>query len=694
MKKISILFAKIIGIIAALLIVALVVAFFILNSASFQNKVLNRATVYLHDKLQTKISIDSIRIDVVEQEVELYRVEIEDREHRKMFQMDELDVSVNLWKLLSNEVCIKKAEIGGLRAQLFKEPGQPANYQFVIDAFKKDKKPAEKKDSTSKKGKKIVLNLQDVRLRSINMVYNDKKVQLGQLYYSTGIFGGEKAKITNLSSSWVGKSKKGDIDMSMNIGELTMRKKGKERLVEISNARYVTNNHRPRKNTGKPKRGFFDHGHLDITANMKIVFNHIGKDYVAAQITEATIKDPKTGFDISSLKLKARVKDGVAHIKDFALKQRSTTVNIDTAMLVLPSKKQGRKLRYSTGTITGYTLLKDISRAFSQALKNFSVPLTFSTRIEGTDNSIDFYSVRVSSPDKKLNIAANGSVRNMKDKFKLQVVFKVKQMHTTSQKAVEIINQFAVKKLMLDQLDALKHIKYTGSFAVYHKREAFEGVLNTDVGDIRFDINLDERAKYLTGNASTDNLNLGKTFAVKELGKIVCKTNFSVDYDKHRTAKMRKDMKGKLPIGKAHIEIGEVNYSKTRLKDIFCELESDGAEAVGDIDKPGKAVSYGMYFSYICTTDGTKTKVKPKMRVHVFDKLFKKKDKSNIDNNGDTVKQKKSFFSKLNIFKKKKKGANADSAVADSTMKKQLWLKRLNPFKKKKKKEQSKEPAE
>ena len=37
--------------------------------------------------------------------------------------------------------------------------------------------------------------------------------------------------------------------------------------VELNELKFVTDNYKPRKNEGRPKRGWFDAGHLDITAN-------------------------------------------------------------------------------------------------------------------------------------------------------------------------------------------------------------------------------------------------------------------------------------------------------------------------------------------------------------------------------------------------------------------------------------------
>ena len=65
MKRFVILGLKILGGLLAVVIVLLLAATLVLNSHSFQQKMLSHATELLEEKLQTKVSIDSININVL-----------------------------------------------------------------------------------------------------------------------------------------------------------------------------------------------------------------------------------------------------------------------------------------------------------------------------------------------------------------------------------------------------------------------------------------------------------------------------------------------------------------------------------------------------------------------------------------------------------------------------------------------------
>ena len=146
-----------VGIVVGLVLVVVLLlggGFLLINTTSFQNKLLQKATTMLAEKLQTKVGIDSISIDLLTLDAKLYGLELEDRQQRKMLQLDYLQAGVDLWPLLrKREVLISHAKIKGVTAHLFHTPNDTidsvANYQFVIDAFKKDKKKGKKEEEVS-----------------------------------------------------------------------------------------------------------------------------------------------------------------------------------------------------------------------------------------------------------------------------------------------------------------------------------------------------------------------------------------------------------------------------------------------------------------------------------------------------------------------------------------------------------------
>ena len=623
MKRVLILIMKIVGGLLAAIIVLLAIAFGAFHTDAVQNRLVENATQMLSDYLHTTVRIEKANVSFIDQGVRLYGVEIDDQQQRKMFAMDELGVDLKILPLLRHEISISQAKIRGLEACLYKPASDSdslANFQFVIDAFKSKKKvqvDTVAVDTAQAKKKPLHVDIKHVSLEDINVSYNDSlRAHLGSLDYKKNSQEQHFAKVNDLTTSFIKKTKKGPVDTRLSVESLYASGKGTQYQLTIDNLNYQTDNHKPRKNTGKPKRGFFDVGHFDVLAKLNIQIDSVGKDTLIAQVTSGMAEDRGSGLLVNELLLKVNANKRMARLSDVSIKLPNTQLSIASADIQLPSKKEQRPLAFSAPQVKGRVVLKDIARTFAPVLKKFSLPLNLQTQMSGNDNELRFSNVSVSTTDKKLSIAASGRISNLKDKYALRVHFDVQKMSTDGAYAERVINQFDVKKFMMKQLNALGRITYQGHFDVLWKKEQFAGVLNTVPGKLNVQLTLDEQSKYVLGTVRTDSFELGKAMDMPDLGKIACKADFKFDISKPRTAQMRKLKGGKLSIGSVCADVAEGKYKKIKVNNLFAELESDGAVATGNITVKGKRVDALCSFSFTNTNEMKKTKIKPGIRFH------------------------------------------------------------------------------
>ena len=182
----------------AVVIILLGAALVVLNNKSFQQKVLEMAVEELQKKLETRVKIDSISINMFNLDVNLYGIMIEDREKREMLKVQKIAADIELLKLLQNKIVIEKAELIGAEALLLKpSKEEPANYQFVIEAFKK---PKDKEKEKEKKPKgKLELDVSDLLLKDIHVKHNELDIHLQQAQYHNGWISGQTAEIENVT---------------------------------------------------------------------------------------------------------------------------------------------------------------------------------------------------------------------------------------------------------------------------------------------------------------------------------------------------------------------------------------------------------------------------------------------------------------------------------------------------------------
>ena len=594
---------KVLGVVAVVLLLATVI---ISNSSYVQNKIIGLATDAIKKELNAEVQIGHVDINLLGQRASVSDVVLKDQQNRDMLSVKEIWGNLRLLPLLRGRVVLKEFSVSDVDVLVVQPEEGPANYQFILDATKKDKK---KKNSSV-----FQLDLRHALLKHLNVKYNDEQFQLEQAIYS---FWRGKHKLTahHLQTDVTKHMKKDTIAWHFDTGMVTatVDDDGKKR-VDIKGLRIISDNHKPRRNTNRPHRGAYDRGHLDITADMGIDILHYGKDTLSARLANCCISDSVTGIDFKDVTTDIAVCGKRVHLSDLMIQQASTKITVPEGEIVLPDKKKGTSLQYRADSITARVMLKDISKPFAPVLRKFSIPLNLRVSLRGTNKGMTFRGIHVDTDDKKFVVNATGIMRNLDKGRDFTLHFDVHDMVAKPGIKDKIINQFTVKKYMMYQVYALGVIKYHGSFDILWRKEQFRGVLNTEKGDIDFDFQLDGNTHYLTGNANTDMLKLGELFELKRIGNIDCSATFSIDYSKKRTAEIRKEKGGKLPIGKVTADIRKVEYRKLPLKNILANIDSDGAVADGNITLKGSLTDLMVEFSFTNTTEMYKMKVKTKLK--------------------------------------------------------------------------------
>ena len=554
--------------IAAIVLLATIVC----NSGYVQNRLISLATDALEKELNTEVQMEGIGINLLGQHVTVYGVSLKDQQQRDLVRVKEIFGDFRLLPLMRGCVALKECRVRGIDLLIIQPEDGPANYQFLLDSTKKDGKTKKNKQP---KNNIFQLDLQYAKIEQLHVKYNDEDYYLGQAAYR----------------DW-----------------------RDNRHVEIKGLNFKTDNHKPRRNQDRPHRGAFDEGHLNLIADMGFDILRVDKDTVRAKLTKCCIKDTIAGIDLNDVRADILYSDRHIRLSDVVVQQITTRIDIPRADIMLPDKEKQKPLFYRADSITARVMLKDLAKPFSPALSRFSIPLNLRVSVDGSDHEMSFRGIHVNTDDQLLTINATGILRNLTKARDLTLHFEVHDMIAKPGIKDKIINQFTIKKYMMYQIYAMGVVKYHGSFDILWRKEQFRGLINTEKGDIDFEFQLDESNKYLTGCASTNALHLGDLFNMKNLGNIDCSATFKIDYSKQRTAEMRKEKGGKLPIGEVKADIRNVEYRDISLKNLLVLMKSDGALAEGHVTMKGNMTDLMLEFSFTNTAEMHKVKVKPRLK--------------------------------------------------------------------------------
>jgi hypothetical protein len=598
----------------AIVIAIVVLLSTIANSSYVEDKLIGLATEALSKEFNTDVKIKHIDLNLLAQHASIQGVTLKDMEQRDMLKIKEIWVNLRLRPLLHGQIVLRSVKVDDIDLLIVKPEDGPANYQFLLDHPKK-----KSQDKKKKKGSALKVDLNGAIVNNVHIKYNHEPYDINQIVYHH-LYGIHTVTVHHLIAAWKQYKKKGITAWNIDSGLLTINisDDGKEKSIDIKGLNLRSDNHRPRRNTGKPHHGAFDDGHFDMIADLSADILYTGKDSITARLTRGCVKDTIGGIDLTDLKSDIAIIGKKVHLTNTVVQQTTTRLDIPKAELRLPDKKKGKNLSYDADSIYGRAMLKDISKPFAPVLNKFTIPLNLRLALNGTDKGMNFRSIHINTDDNKLIINATGNLRDLTDGRKLNLHFFVHDMVAKPGIKDKIINQFTVKKYMMYQLYALGVIKYHGDFDILWKKQKFRGVLNTEKGDIDFNFEVDGANKYLTGNVSTDSLKLGELFQLKRLGDIDCSASFCVDISKERTKEMRKEKEGKLPIGNVKADVKKVQYRNITLKNIVADIQSDGALASGDITMKGNLTDLMLQFTFTNTNEMQKMKVKPKLKFRKY----------------------------------------------------------------------------
>lgn len=633
------------------LVVLLVVCFALLNTHAVQNWLKDVAVEMLSKKLHTTVEVDDVSVEYFSHDVKLRGLHIQDQQQRKMLDMESLVADVSMLPLLSGEVHVTDVELAGIDAHIYKNDSDSvANYQFLIDALASD-------HEVESKGKKLRLNVNDVDVERVNLTYNDDTLALDRLHakmdgsnltrvevkgvtaklkhpnkkgvmvsylVELGEFklkmDGQRvthAEVKDVAAKWRAPNRLGVmVDQHAQLGGFELKPDGKQWNAHMKGLHYATNNHKPRKNVTNKHHGYFEQGHLDITTDLDATLDHVSADSLHGKVTRCVAVDKVNGIDVRDLRLGFTANRHRIHVTDVTLRQVDSRASFATGDIYLPDGVHD--FSFKTSVITVHAFLSNISRAFAPDLAKFTMPVHATAVMSGTMEQIELKDVHVSTPDNHFRVKANGTIRGFRypEKHELHAHIDVQEMVTIPGKVEEMLKQLPVKRFMMKQLHGLESISYTGSFDVFWKKEQFRGRLKTQTGDIDFEFAVDGLDKYVTGTASTASLDAGKLLGMPKIGQVGVNATFKIDVSGPRTAAMRRNRGGKLPIGEASAHVDKASYGILKVHDIDLSVKSDGVTAEGELDAPHKFVDLSCSFTFTDTDDMSKLKVHPHVGLH------------------------------------------------------------------------------
>lgn len=572
-----------------LLIVGLILLLaFLVNLTPVQNFLVREAAHILADKLKTNVGIKHVRIDFLNHVV-LQGLYIEDKHKDTLLYADEARVRISDWFIFKKDKpVIRYVGLHNAYANLYRtHASNEWNYQFIIDAFDTGKKDTTKKQNEFELDLKK-LDITHTRFRMSNAwVGNDYAVAVGSLQVDAKEVDIKK-KILSINSINIAtadvlykdydggkpKSKKKKINSIDTTAFNTANWAFTIKKISLKNSAFHFD-----ADDDAPTPNVFDPAHIGVTAigieatNLTIV-----KDTIKGDIASFVAKE-RCGLMVRKFHAKVSVSPNASICKDLYLETNRSKLKHYYAMHYerFPDFKDYINKVVMVGQLEDSYLSSADVAFFAPQLKPYPTNISLSGNVAGTVDSLVAHDIALS--DGGNFIKGDISMIGLPDIYTTYIHFTNGSLLTTSGYVYKYAPQ--LKNDPNIDFNALSFVSYQGDFSGYIDNFAANGILKTNLGNIRSNVKLkmqDFNAKnaVYSGNIISEGFNIGKLIKQPILGSIAL--NVAVSGQTFDPNNASVNLKGKIN----RFDVNDYSYQNIDVEGVLAKKKFDGKVLVTD----------------------------------------------------------------------------------------------------------------
>ena len=151
------------------LLLLTVILLFSLRFPAVQNFAKGHLVNYLEEKIGTPVSLDRVFVGFPNK-IQMENLHLHGQKTDTLLYVGDLNVGLNIPKLLSNTVDLTDIDIENLRANVVRNPDGTFNFDYIIDAFVT-------KDEDATEESPWIISLDKINLENIGITFNDQQAR-------------------------------------------------------------------------------------------------------------------------------------------------------------------------------------------------------------------------------------------------------------------------------------------------------------------------------------------------------------------------------------------------------------------------------------------------------------------------------------------------------------------------------------
>lgn len=320
-------------------------------------------------------------------------------------------------------------------------------------------------------------------------------------------------------------------------------------------------------------------GHLDLNhlnlhdCGMNVVLRCLTDDSLNVTVRRLQVKERNSGLTLRDTGLKLEANRSHAALSDLQIELPHSALSLESLRADYGHFEKDSTFSFEMSPLTGHLTPRDFA-ALYEPLKDLNMRVPITLHANGNEQAIDVKECRIGDEEAGLLLNATARIAHPLKRQQRHINGNISTLHVEHETLNNLYGSLATPSTDLDRIvSAIGQVGYRGTFDYDARGDlASEGELNTDAGDVTYDLTYDSE-HFLSGTLTADSMNIGTLTGDEELGT----TSFDVD-----VAINVQDTKP-FPAGRIEGEIHNIYYKGYNYQNILLEARSTASTIEADV---------------------------------------------------------------------------------------------------------------
>lgn len=334
------------------------------------------------------------------------------------------------------------------------------------------------------------------------------------------------------------------------------------------------------------KANTLDPNHIRLTnAGFNLSLKHLTDDSLSVTLKRLAGKESVSGLQLKEMGVQIDANRTMAKVRNLSMMLPHSELEIDSVDLKYDINDIGTTLAFGETNIHGKVTPADIA-ALAPTLAYASSPLSFDISGSGSMNGINISSLKLTSSNEDLSIAANGQAHNI-GKSNGEYTIYLQQCDIEESASRRMADEYPALSSIFSKLAETGNIALQGNASYQDGAIKSGGMISSESGNVSYIAEMD-RYHIVDAHIEAEEIELARIVEGSQLGM----ASFTIDANANIDC-LFNESHG-IPSGNADLNISQLEYDDHTYRDITFNANSNGQDLNANLNVDDDNISLAL----------------------------------------------------------------------------------------------------